>query len=203
MAERGRPRGFDKTQALECAMKVFWQKGYEGTSMTDLTSAMGIGPTSLYAAFGAKDDLFRQALAHYAETAGVEIWRAVTEAETAFGAVQGFLMCTARSFSSRKHPSGCMVVLSGLHANEANESVRAELVARREQSTQALARRLARGVETGEIAPTADVAAIARFYVTVQEGMSIQARDGASRATLEKIAKSALAAWEPLIAGDG
>jgi len=180
-------------------MAVFWHKGFEGSSMADLTAAMGIGATSLYAAFGAKEDLFREAIAHYVQTAGSEIWAAVTAADTAYGAVQGFLMATARAFTRRTSPSGCLVVLSGLHPSDGTEALRAELSAMREQNIRDLAGRLARGVETGEIPPTADLQAIARFYVTVQQGMSVQARDGASRAMLEKIAQSAMAAWQPLV----
>lgn len=76
MAERGRPRSFDKEAALERAMEVFWRLGYEGASMTDLTAAMGIASPSLYAAFGSKEALFRQALDHYRATEGKEIWGA-------------------------------------------------------------------------------------------------------------------------------
>jgi AcrR family transcriptional regulator len=198
MAERGRPREFDKAAALERAMEVFWRKGYEGSSVTDLTSAMGIGATSLYAAFGSKDDLFRAAVAHYVHVVGSEIWAAVTDADTAYGALEGYLMTTARSFTRRNLPSGCLVVLSGLHTSQATETLRAELVAKREQNTRDLAARLLLGVQRGEISENADLEAIARFYVTVQQGMSIQARDGANRATLEKIARSALSAWPAL-----
>ncbi len=199
MAERGRPRNFNKTEALDRAVEVFWRKGFEGSSMTDLIAAMGIGSTSIYAAFGAKEDLFRAAIAHYVETVGADIWQAVADADTAFAAVEGFLMTTARVFSRGKSPSGCLVVLSALHENESNEAVRRELVAKREQNVQDLAKVLAIGQAAGEIPTGADLPNIARFFVTVQQGMSIQARDGASRATLEKIARAALAAWRPLI----
>jgi AcrR family transcriptional regulator len=196
---RGRPRTFDKTEALDRAMKVFWEKGYEGSSIADLTAAMGIGSTSLYAAFGAKDDLFRAAVAHYVRTAGADMWAAVAAADTACNAVEGLLMATAAAFTRLGTPPGCLVALSALQANDANEVVRAGLVAKRVQSIDDLAQRLALGVETGEIPPTADLPAIARFYITVQQGMSIQARDGADRAALETVARAALTAWEPLI----
>lgn len=200
MAVRGRPREFDRTAALERAMELFWEKGFEGTSVSDLTSAMGIGPTSLYAAFGSKDDLFREAVEHYGRSAGAEIWAAVTAADTAYGAVEAYLLTTARAFTRGDCPTGCLVVLSVLHVNGATEALRADLVDKREANTADLAEILARGVDNGEIPSAADTSAIARFYVTVQQGMSIQARDGADRATLEAIARSALAAWEPLTA---
>ena len=198
MAARGRPREFDRTLALERAMGLFWDKGFEGTSMADLTAAMGIGPTSLYAAFGAKDDLFREAVSHYLQTVGGEIWAALREAETAFGAVENFLLATATSFTRADRPAGCLVVLSALHTNGATDALRADLTAKREQNTRDLAARLAVGVENGEIPASADVAAIARFYITVQQGMSIQARDGADRAMLEGIARAGLSAWDSL-----
>lgn len=199
MAARGRPREFDRTAALERAMGLFWAKGFEGTSMADLTTAMGIGSTSLYAAFGSKEELFREAVEHYGRSAGAEIWAAVTAADTAYGAVESYLMTTARAFTRGDCPTGCLIVLSALHVNGATEALRAELVDKREANTAELAAILSRGVDNGEIPSAADVFAIARFYVTVQQGMSIQARDGADRATLETIARSALSAWRPLV----
>lgn len=197
---RGRPRAFDREKALARAMEVFWAKGFEGASMAELTAAMGIASPSLYAAFGSKDALFREAVGLYVATDGSDIWAAVTQADTAYAAVEGFLMATARLFSRPDKPSGCLVVLSALHETQASEAVRSELTAKRERNTQDLARRLSQAVATGEIAASTDIDTVARFYVTVQQGMSIQARDGADRATLEGIARSALAAWPSLVA---
>jgi AcrR family transcriptional regulator len=201
MAERGRPRSFDKDAALARAMEVFWAKGYEGASMAELTAAMGIASPSLYAAFGSKEELFRQALALYGATEGTEIWDSVTNALTAYEAVEGFLMQTARVFTRPGKPTGCLVVLSALHATETCETVRRELIRTRAQSVEDLAERLRQGVAAGEIAPDADVRAIAGYYVTVQQGMSIQARDGATHEQLQAIARAALAAWGPLTRG--
>jgi AcrR family transcriptional regulator len=200
MAARGRPRAFDRDQALARAMDIFWDKGFEGTSMVDLTAGMGIGAPSLYAAFGSKEELFRQAVALYAATEGADIWGAIARGETAYGAVEGFLMATADAFTRPGRPSGCLVVLSALHSTDGNERLRAELVAKRLRNTADLAAHLARGIDRGELPPGTDVGRLARFYVTVQQGMSIQARDGADRATLEEIARSALAAWGALTA---
>jgi AcrR family transcriptional regulator len=200
MAGRGRPRAFDRDQALARAMEIFWDKGFEGTSMVDLTSGMGIGAPSLYAAFGSKEELFRQAVALYVATDGADIWAAISNADTAYGAVEGFLMETARKFSRPDKPSGCLVVLSALHATDDNEVLRSELIAKRRRNMADLSGRLVKGIETGELAAGTDVDGLARFYVTVQQGMSIQARDGADRAVLEEVARSALAAWGPLTA---
>jgi AcrR family transcriptional regulator len=199
MAPRGRPRSFDRHKALASAMEVFWAQGYEGASMSDLTLAMGIASPSLYAAFGSKEELFRQAIELYNTSEGGEIWGVVANAGTAFEAIEGFLMQSARVFTRSDKPAGCLVVLSALHATETSTTVRHELIAMRQQNVADLAARLKRGVAAGEISRHADVNAIAGYYVTVQQGMSIQARDGRSRQVLESIACAALAAWQPLV----
>ena len=181
-------------------MEVFWTKGYEGASISDLTEAMGIGSPSLYAAFGSKEALFREAIELYGRTEGPAIWDAVENAPDARSAVAGFLTATAHSFSRPGKPRGCMVVLSQLNPTEASASVCAALRENRAQGQSGLERRLRRAVEVGELAPGTDVAALAAFYLTVQQGMSIQARDGASEETLLAVAKGAMAAWEPLAA---
>src|SRR6185437_4505799 len=198
MTARGRPRNFDKDAALERAMELFWIKGYEGASMTDLTSAMGIASPSLYAAFGSKEELFRRAVQHYGATEGLEIWAGVTQAKTAYEAVERYLMETARVFTRRNKPPGCLIVLSALHPGEHSDTVRRELIRLRAQKVEGVKQRLQQGVAAGEIAPSADLGAIARYYVTVQQGMSIQARDGASRRELEAVAQAALASWPSL-----
>ncbi len=200
MAERGRPRSFDRSAALTRAMEVFWAKGYEGASISDLTEAMGIGSPSLYAAFGSKEALFREAIELYGRTEGPAIWDAVETAPDARSAVAGFLTATAHSFSRPGKPRGCMVVLSQLNPTEASASVCAALRENRAQGQSGLETRLRRAVDDGELAPGTNVAALAAFYLTVQQGMSIQARDGASEEKLLAVAKGAMAAWEPLTA---
>lgn len=199
MAERGRPRSFDRSAALTRAMEVFWTKGYEGASIADLTAAMGIGSPSLYAAFGSKEALFREAVDLYSATEGTEIWTVLDTAPTAREAIAGFLMATAASFARPGKPAGCMIVLSALHATEASESVCRALRAKRADNQKAMEDCLRRAVAAGELPRGIDVRPIATFYLTVQQGMSVQARDGASRDMLEQIARSAMAAWEPMI----
>lgn len=195
---RGRPRGFDRDKALAKAMELFWNKGYEGASMAELTSVMGIGAPSLYAAFGSKEELFRQAVDLYCDTEGGIIWRNALAAPTAFESVKAFLMTTAREFTRADRPRGCLVILSALHATESSATVRAELTAKRRQCIRVLADHLGSGIERGEIAPGTDLEGLARYYLTVQQGMSIQARDGADQRMLEVIAEAALASWAPM-----
>lgn len=196
MAERGRPRGFDRDEALERALWLFWSKTYEGTSLADLTEAMGINAPSLYAAFGSKEALFREAVAHYAKRQGAEIWRALREAPTLRAGIEGFLLTTARAYSTPGDPPGCLIVLGTQHAEEETDAAHRELRTRRRANLDELKARLARGVTEGELPADFDVAGAAAFLLSVQTGMSVLARDGADRATLEAVARAALSAWD-------
>ncbi|WP_163264719.1 TetR/AcrR family transcriptional regulator [Chelativorans alearense] len=199
MAERGRPRSFDRAAALRQAMEVFWAKGYDGASLSDLTAAMGIGSPSLYAAFGSKEALFREAVALF-ETEGTEIWSVIPEASTAYEAFERFLVATARAFTRPGQPAGCLIVLSALNATDANANVCRELRDKRAANVATLRDRLERAVREGELPEGLDCLAVASFYATVQQGMSIQARDGASYETLLSVAACAMAAWDGLAA---
>jgi AcrR family transcriptional regulator len=196
--KRGRPRGFDRKQALDQAMRVFWTKGYEGASISDLKAAMGIGSPSLYAAFGSKEELFREAVELYQATEGSENWRSLQAAPTAREGIEGVLYATAKAFSRTDMPTGCLVVLSALSTNESNEPIRHILLSERLGCVKALEARLQRAVKEGELSREVDIRSVARFYATVHEGMSIQSRDGASPETLKKICRSAMAAWDVL-----
>jgi AcrR family transcriptional regulator len=199
MKERGRPRSFDRSAALRRAMEVFWEKGYEGASMTDLTSAMAINSPSLYAAFGSKEKLFEEAVTLYLASEGTEIWSALSEAPTAREAVEQFLTRTAISFTRQNKPAGCLVVLGALHADKGREAACGLLRSHRTENVVALRERMEHGVREGDLPADTDCLKLATFYATVQQGMSIQARDGASREILLAVADSAMAAWEPLI----
>lgn len=198
MAERGRPRAFDRDLALRRAMEVFWSKGYDNTSMTDLTSVMGINSPSLYAAFGSKEALFREAVQLYGKAESPEIWQAISEAPTAREAVAGFLHTTAEAFTQPGKPAGCLIVLGALHASGSNEDVCRTLRELRSENAAELRARFDGDIAAGKLPPGFDSARAAAFYITVQQGMSIQARDGASREMLHAIADGALAAWDGL-----
>lgn len=194
---RGRPRAFDRTAALEQATFLFWTKGFEATSIADLTQAMGIGAPSLYAAFQSKEALYAEALRHYVETNEGYVWSGFHSAASARDAVRSFLMDSARALTGcvADMPRGCMVTLSSVGSEghmELGEVVRAA----RAVTLERLLTRLDQAVAEGEIPASTDLHALARFVQTVQNGMSILARDGAGHTELEAVADVAMAGWD-------
>ena len=198
-ASRGRPRAFDREAALRRAMAVFWERGYEGTSTADLCAALGIGKPSLYAAFGNKEALFREAVAYYDRVEGAVFQAALDDAPTARAAVEAVLRESAVAYCAQAKPRGCMIVLAALIGASENAAVREFLTATRAHGHGELQARIARGQRDGDVPQGADPDAVAAFYTTVRHGLSIQARDGASAATLGRIVDGAMAAWDPLV----
>lgn len=199
MSPRGRPRGFDREAALRAAVELFWERGYEGTSLTDLTSAMGIRAPSLYAAFGSKEDLFREAVALYQSEQDAPVSQAERDHPTAKDAIEAVLRRAAVAYSNPNSPRGCMVVLAALNCTPEHESVREFLSGCRLNSEGVLRRRLDQGVADGDVPAETKTSTVAAFYLTVMHGMSIQARDGFSRETLDAVTDSALLAWDGLM----
>lgn len=194
---RGRPRAFDREAALETATRLFWRKGYAATSVSDLTEAMGIGPPSLYAAFGSKEELYAEALRHYVERYQGLVWGRFEAAPTAREAVSALLMDSATALTGAcgaGGPKGCMVTLSAV-GSEGHADLGERVRAARSEGWARIEARLARAVAEGELPAGTDVPGLARLVVAVQNGMSIQARDGASRDELEAVARNALRAW--------
>ena len=191
---RGRPREFDRTEALNQAMKIFWQKGYTATSMNDLYEAMGIKSPSLYAAFGSKEDLYEEVLLHYAQSVAPGIWGHMTSEPSPRQAVWLWLERSADMLTQTDMPHGCMVTLSAV-GSEGNDRL-GDLVRRmRAAGFSLLKTRLEQAQKQGDLPGSVDVEALTRLYVSIQQGMSIQARDGASREILLSIARSAMALW--------
>ena len=194
---RGRPRSFDREAALARATRLFWLKGFEATSIADLTEAMGIGAPSLYAAFGSKEALYIEALNYYVASYECFSWARFQAAATAREAVESYLMDSAAALTGSfgDIPHGCMVTLSSVGSeghSELGELVRSERAAPLDR----LKARLSRAVAEGELPASVDIHALARFVQTVQSGMSILARDGTSRAELEAVARTAMLGWD-------
>jgi AcrR family transcriptional regulator len=190
----GRPRAFDMDEALDQALHVFWEKGYEGASICDLTEAMGINSPSLYAAFGNKETLFKKALNRY-EAVRDQIMEETFAAPTAREAMARLLEDTADRLSDKRNPTGCLMVQGALSGGEECEAVKKDLAARRAAGEVLIRERLKRGKREGDLPADADPAALARFVATVMQGMAVQASGGASRKELHEIADTALRAW--------
>ncbi|XYH93228.1 TetR/AcrR family transcriptional regulator [Sorangium sp. So ce1128] len=192
---RGRPRCFDQAAALERAMLLFWDRGYEATSLDELSAAMGISPSSLYANFGGKEQLFRAAVDRYLARGGGHMDRILAEEPTARGAVQRMIETAADEFTRPDQPSGCMIALAGTQCSPGARPLQDLMRGHREAWHASLQARIQRAIEDGELASDTDAAALATFYVTVLLGMSVQARDGASPESLRAAVEAAMRAW--------
>ena len=192
----GRPRCFDAEAALARALEVFWRKGYEGTSLSDLTAAMGINRPSLYAAYGNKEALFRKALDRYAQAADSSI-RDALNGPTARGAVERLLRAAADGSDCPQSPRGCLMVRAALACGEEAEAVRQELTVRRTGTEMLIRQRLERARDEADLPTGADPADLARYVVTVLHGMSVQAAGGATREELRRVVETALRGWPP------
>lgn len=200
---RGRPRAFDREAALAKAMRLFWCKGYEATSISDLTEIMGIGSPSLYAAFGSKEALYAEAVRYYVDTNQDYAWAPFYAADTARGAVAAYLssLAAALTGSLADVPLGCMVTLSSVGGEghvELGELVRSERLVFLDR----LKARLEQALAEGEIPASMNIHALARFVQTVHSGMSILARDGASREELESVGQIAMQGWDARLKGN-
>ena len=195
MATRGRPRAFDRDTSLQRAMDVFWVRGYEGASLAALTEAMEIRPPSLYAAFGSKEGLFREALAHYLGQHGRYRRDVLDGAPSAREGVAELLRETVARFCSDEFPRGCLVVLAALTGTPESEAVRDALSAERGESIRLFRERMRRGIADGDLAADTDMEELATFYATVLFGLSVQAKDRVPCERLLAVVERALRAW--------
>ncbi len=190
----GRPRAFDLDQALDCALRVFWRKGYEGTTLPDLTKAMGINRPSLYAAFGNKEELFRKALDRYAEGPAAFVREALGK-PTAREVVERYLTGAAELLTDPSSPCGCLAVQGALACGETADPIRRELIARRTATETAIRERLESAKCSGDLPEDSNPADLARLVATVSQGMAVQAASGASRDDLRRIVRMVLRSW--------
>ncbi|VUD46326.1 HTH-type transcriptional repressor ComR [Thalassocella blandensis] len=191
--KRGRPRVFDRDAALAKATELFWRKGYEATSISNLTEAMNIRTPSLYAAFGSKEALYIEVLEFYQNNYGPLVWGRFFNAESAQKAIENLLLDSAATLTGCKAdiPNGCMVSLSSvasegyLHLGDIVQNARSLTFDR-------IKARLDEDVKAGKLKPDFDTNAFARYIQNIQLGMSVLARDGATRKDLEGVAEMAM-----------
>lgn len=181
---RGRPRAFDRSVALRGAMEAFWQNGFDGTSMQDLVEAMGINSPSIYAAFGSKEDLFRETVDLYANAEGSSSRSALQGEGSAKQAIRTMLTKNVELFSDRAMPRGCLIVLGAVHIGSQNPALRAFVQARRREISDLVKHRLSQATIDGELPSGSNVDALSALVITVLSGLSIQALDATPRQVL-------------------
>lgn len=192
---RGRPREFEADQALAAALRVFWRRGYEAASLTELTEEMGITRPSLYACFGNKEELFRKALDLYQREKLAYIQTAL-DAPSARGVARRLLEGSlALQSGSCDEPKGCLAVIASVAGSQAADSIKAEVAARRVDAEVALVKRLGRAVEEGDLPEGSDPRAMARYLTALMQGISLQGSAGASADELRNMVEAALAMW--------
>jgi len=197
----GRPREFDADEALARALDVFCRNGYEGTSITDLTDAMGINRPSLYAAFGNKEALFQKALERYLTDKFARAEAALADPDIRT-AIERLLLSFVDAQTDPGHPRGCLAVNGALACSEANEQVRQDLVRSRAEIEQWILERLERAEREGALPGGSTAEDLARLVSTLSHGASVQAASGVSREDLHRLVKTALSFWPKTPAGE-
>ncbi|MGI2110031.1 TetR/AcrR family transcriptional regulator [Shewanella frigidimarina] len=186
----GRPRGFDIDIALEQALNVFWRNGYEGTSLNELTEAMGIKKPSLYAAFGNKEQLFFKAIDLY-ENRPDSLFNIAFQHEHIADVIRGLLLGAAAQFTDCSHPQGCALINSTLSCSEASDSIKKTVLARKLKHKQQLADRFEQAQRKGELQDGCEPVVLASLMTTLFQGLSMQASEGASVEELQQVAAMA------------
>jgi AcrR family transcriptional regulator len=195
MTQRGRPKTFDRETALEAAMLLFWNRGFEQASVDDLASAMGIRTSSLYSSFGDKEALFLETVEYYQNGRGSVYDAAVLAGKTAKEGVENLFRVTAMERTRKDQPNGCMLCLALPTCSPKYEHLQKELDRLRSLSDEVLLKRLEEGMRNKELPESTDLQMLVSFFRTTLWGMSLKARAGASRETLLEIGRLALQAW--------
>ena len=192
---RGRPKNFDRAVALQQAMQLFWERGYEGASFDELTAAMGISASSFYNTFGSKEHLYQEATEAYMAAAGqwyAHELNADTDTRTAF---HRLLIAATREFTRTDRPTGCMISLACTQVSPALACLRDTMAVYRGAAQSAMVARIQRGIDEGDVPKDVDAQALGAFYSTLSRGLAFQARDGVPRDKLQEIVEIGMRAW--------
>jgi AcrR family transcriptional regulator len=191
---RGRPRVFDMDEALDKALQIFWNRGYEGASLAELTEALGVNKPSLYAAFGNKEELFKKALSRYA-AGPVAFVRDVINEPTAREVAESFLFKAVEFLTQPTQPKGCMIAQGALSGGESTQLVKEILIKYRKSYENLLAERFEKAKLEGDLSSDAEPKELAKYLATLHQGMSVQATSGATKDELIKTVNLALKVW--------
>lgn len=187
----GRPKEFDERAALDAAMRVFWAKGYEGTSLDDLTRAMGINRSSLYSTFGDKEALFRMVMTRYGD-GPMSYMREALQLPGARAVIEALWRGTVQFLGDPKHPRGCLSLQGGLTCGAGVESVKQAMVEWRQSALLAIQKRMQQAKRDGEIPASVDAKDLARYIFVVMNGLGVQAANGAAPAAMKRAVELAL-----------
>jgi len=190
-AKLGRPRAFDEVEALDAAMRVFWDKGYEGTSLDDLTAAMNINRSSLYSTFGDKEALFRRVMERYSD-GPLSFLLESLELPTARAVVEALLKSAVNFLADPAHPRGCLSLQGGLACGSGAESVKRAMIDWRNGGLARVQKRMQRARDEGDLPPDVDPKDFARYISIVLNGLGVQSANGASRADMNRAVDLAL-----------
>lgn len=187
----GRPRAFSESGALDAAMHVFWEKGYEGTTLDDLTQAMGINRSSLYATFGDKETLFRKVIARYSTGPMASLWEALQQ-PSARAVVETLLRTEVNFLADPSHPQGCLTLQGGMACGSGAQTVRRTMIDWRKSGLSRLQKRFQRAHQEGDLATGIDPKDLARYILIVMNGLGVQAANGATKTEMTRAVEMAL-----------
>lgn len=190
-AKMGRPRGFNETAALDAAMRVFWEKGYEGASLDDLTQAMGINRSSLYATFGHKETLFRRVIDRYASGPMAFLFEALKQ-PTARAVVETLLRAAVKFLADSTHPRGCLSLQGGLACGSSAETVNQAMIDWRKSGQSQIQKRMQQAHDEGDLPKDVNPKDLARYVLIVLNGLGVQATNGATRTEMHRAVEMAL-----------
>ena len=191
----GRPRQFDRTEALDAALVEFWTYGYEATSIAALTAAIGIGAPSLYAAFGDKRTLFEEVVEHYRATYVDPLMQPLIDEPSGRDAVERSMRSLAKAYTDDETPRGCLIASAATNCGPASAEVKEKLRDIRDETRHTFEHRLRIAAAAGELPAGTNSVALARFFTATVQGLAAQARDGATRRQLDSIIDLAMRAW--------